>query len=125
MKLEFLPDGSPDCPLIRLYSFVHPEVLRLREIANKLATGEMREIALHDEAGLEPINSCQLSLRLGKRDQCIVQNGPQSFDCILPEEGWLDMSSLLEPFCENPATGFQWLVDKGPISLLISNNGTW
>ena len=125
MKLEFLSEGSPDCPLIRLYSFNRPEVLRLREIADQLSHGKLHQIALHEERSVEPVRGCQLYLRLGSRDDGIVQNAPQSFQCIMSEEGWLDVSFLLEPFCETDTSGFQWLVDKGPISLLISANGTW
>ena len=125
MKLEFLPDGSPDCPLIRLYSFSRAETLRLKQIADQLSSGTLRQVALHEEAGVEPINRIQLFLEVGNRDQGIVQNTPESFNCILSVRGWLEVSFLLQPFCQSETNGFQWLVDKGPISLLISKKGTW
>ena len=125
MKLEFLSEGSPDCPLIRLYSFTRPEAQRLKEIASQLSTGELREIALHGEPGVEPVSDCHLLLRLGKRDQGIIQLAPLRFECALSDEGWLNVSFLLEPFCGTDRTGFQWLVDESPISLLISDKGTW
>jgi len=88
MKLEFLPEGCPDCPLLRLYSFTRPEVLRLKEIADQLSTGKLEEIALHEELDVEPVTGCQLYLRLGTRDDGIVQNAPQSCQCIISEKGW-------------------------------------
>ena len=125
MKLEYLSEGSPDSPLIRLYSFTLREVLRLKERVDNLSTGELSEIALHKEPGVEPIDGCEFQLKLGDRDRGIVQITPVHFECALSNEGWIDVSCLLEPFCEPDATGFQWLVDKGPISLLISVKGTW
>lgn len=32
MKLEYLHNGSADCPLIRLYEFTTGEVMKLKEI---------------------------------------------------------------------------------------------
>ena len=125
MKLEYLSEGSPDCPLIRLYSFKLPEVFRLKQCVDELSTGKSRETALHKEPGIEPIVGCEVYLKLGKRDQGIVQIAPMHFECVLSNEGWIDVSCLLEPFCQADTDGFQWLVDKGPISLLISIKGTW
>jgi hypothetical protein len=125
MNLEFLAEGSPDCPLIRLYSFTRAEVLRLREIADQLTAERIQVIALHDEPGIKAIDGCHLELRLGKRDEDIVQPALLQFECILSDEGWLDVSGLLQPFCETNTKGFQWLVWKGPISLLLSVDGKW
>ena len=125
MKLEFLSEGSPDCPLIPLSSFTRRAALRLKQIVCQLSTGKLQEISLHDEAGIEPVHDCQLILRLSKHDKGITETGPLRFDCVLSDEGWLDVSTLLEPFCEADTNCFQWLVEKGPISLLISVKGTW
>ena len=125
MKLEFLAEGSPDCPLIRLYSFTRAEVLRLREIVDQLVAERIQVIALHDELGIKAIGGCHLELRLGKRDEGVVQPAPLQLECILSDEGWLDVSELMQPFCETNANGFQWLVRKGPISLLLSVDGKW
>lgn len=125
MKLEFLSEGSPDCPLIRLYSFTRSEVLHLKYIADQLSTGKLQEIALHNEPGIESVDDCRVSLRLDKCDTGITQAAPRRFVCTLSDEGWLDVSTFLKPFCETDTTGFQWLVDEGPISLLISVKGTW
>jgi hypothetical protein len=76
MKIEFLSGGSPDCPLIRLYSFTRPEALRLKQITGQLSTGELREIALHGEPGLP-----------WKRDQGIIQLAPLRFECTRSDEG--------------------------------------
>ena len=42
MKLEFLANGSPDCPLIRIYEFNSKEAYKLRRIALQLAKAGVR-----------------------------------------------------------------------------------
>ena len=79
MKLEYLSEGSPDCPLIRLYSFALSEVLHLRQRADELSTGKLREFALHKEPGIEPIHGYELLMKLGKRDK----GSSKSLLCIL------------------------------------------
>jgi len=125
MKLEFLAEGAPDCPLIRIYSFTRAEALRLKEIADQLADSRTLEVALHDESFVEPIDACCLTLRREKRDQGVFQFAPLRFNCVLSDKGWLNFSGLLQPFCETDANGFQWLSEQGPISFLMSVNGTW
>jgi hypothetical protein len=125
MKIEFLPSGSPDCPLIRLYGFDRTEATRLREIVNRLASGSQEAISLHEEIGVEPLGGCKLDLRLGGQDLGIVQNAPLSFQCILTADRWSDMACLLQPFCETEGSIFQWLNEDGKISLLLSRDGKW
>ena len=42
MKLEYLAEGSRDCPLFRLYEFNQAEARTLRNLAKSLATGELK-----------------------------------------------------------------------------------
>jgi hypothetical protein len=125
MKIEFLPDGSPDCPLIRLYAFDRAEAVRLREIANTLASGSQQAISLHEEPGMEPIGGCQLDLCLGRQDSGIVRKAPLKFACVLTADGWRDVAFLVQPFCETQSGGFQWLNEVGEMSLLLSRDGNW
>jgi len=48
MRLEYLPDGSPDCPLIRLYDFDHHTVIVFRRLVTELRNGSRRELLVHD-----------------------------------------------------------------------------
>ncbi len=126
MKLQFLPDGSPDCPLIRLYDFEAAAALRLKELFDCLAVGSRTSISLHEQNGIEPVDGCQLNLRVGKRDTGIVPKGPFTFECDLTPEGWADVALLIEPFCEAAkANTYQWLNEDGQIALLLSPAGTW
>lgn len=125
MKLEFLSEVSPDCPLIPLSSFTRRAALRLKQIVCQLSTGKLQEISLHDEAGIEPVHDCQLILRLSKHDKGITETGPLRFDCVLSDEGWLDVSTLLEPFCAATRNAFNGSLKKDPFPFLISVKGTW
>src|SRR5690348_12401182 len=111
MKLEYLSDGSPGCLLIHLYAFDRTQAVRLREIANTIASGSQPVISLHEEPGMEPIGDCQLDLCLGRQDSGIVQKAPLKFECVLTSDGWYDVAFLLTPFCETETSGFQWLND--------------
>ena len=127
MKLEFLSEGSHDCPLIRLYDFDATGAARLREAFRSLADGSSRAIDLHEEWWIEPLEGCRLTLRVGARDLGVVQRLPMAFDCVLGKEGWLEMADKSGPFCQGPLREeeCQWLNQDGEISLLLSPRGTW
>ena len=127
MKLEFLESGSPDCPLIRLYDFDNPAALWLTASIRALAGGPTQHIPLHDQSGINPVQGCQLDLRLGSHNGGIVQTSPNAFECVLTSEGWAKVADLIEPFCrtEDGKEQYQWLNEDGPISLLLSQTGRW
>ena len=127
MKLEFLESGSPDCHLIRLYSFDSPAALRLMVLFRALADGSQQTIRLHDQFGVDPVEGCRLDLRLGNRDRGIEQTRPMAFECVLTSEGWAELAELTEPFCElgDIDSQYQWLNEDGKVSLLLSPTGQW
>jgi hypothetical protein len=125
MRLEFLPDGSDDCPLIRLYDFDCTGVARLLAALSALASHERESSAVHDLPGVESISECRLFLRTGARDRGVVQlPGPASFECDLTPEGWDNVAGLAEPFL-NGNGGYQWLVTSGDAKWLLSTDGHW
>ena len=127
MRLEYLPDGAPDCPLIRLYDFDRRAVATLRNLVAELADGSRSEILVHELPSIEPLNGCQLALELGKRDLGVIPGQrPNSFRCVLTDSTWEGVAELIEPFCESQQiAGFQWLSHDGRISLLLSTDGQW
>ena len=126
MKLEFLAEGSTDCPLLRLYDFDPVGATRLREAFRSLHNGSRQMIPLHEEWWIEPMENCHLDLRLGARDLGIVQRLPLKFDCVLTAEAWIEMVEKIGPFCiHHDSDGFQWLNRNGEVSLLLSPTGTW
>jgi hypothetical protein len=127
MKLEFLASGAPDLHLIRLFDFRMSEALRLREVFNRLATGSLMGTSLEEEVEIEAIGGCQLDLRVGRRDCGVLQTSPLGFECVLTADRWSDAAYLMDPFCESEKPGgtYQWLNEDGPISLLLSPDGSW
>jgi len=126
MKLEYLHDGAPECPLIRLYQFTSVEAVKLKEIFESLASGSLINFFLHEQAFIEPIGRCHLDLSLAKSNVGILQTASGAFTCDLTQEAWANLAFLTEPFCEKlePNT-YQWLNEDGPVSLLLSHCGTW
>lgn len=125
MKLEYLADGSRDCPLIRLYEFNQSEAIQLRQLVRSLVMGDRQSVQLQNEAWAEPLGGCCLCLRRGGSDQGVRQVGTLNFECVLNSDGWSNVEGLLDPFCDSNTTGFQWLTHEGRVSLLISQNGHW
>jgi len=126
MKIEYLEDGSPDCPLIRLYEFIPEEAIRLRESFLSLASGKQDTIELHNAPGMQSMRGCCLTLRLGQRDVGLVRTGPTSFKCVLTASAWSNLAGLTEPFQAAEMDGhYQWLSEHGKANLLLSPLGDW
>src|SRR6476660_9622597 len=125
MNLEYLADGSRDCPLIRLHGFNPAEARSLRNLVRSLATGESHSVALHDEMWVESVGRCRLTLRRSTRNQGVHEADPMNFECALTSGGWSNVEGLLKPFCDSHTAGFQWLTREGSVSFLISQSGQW
>ena len=125
MKFEFLEAGSADCPLIRIYGGDAELHARLKNVFEQLAEGAIDEACLTDLPGAEPVDSCVLIARIGKRDQGVVRRKGNTFEWVLTRSTWDNVSGLIEPFCVAECGGFQWL-DQVPASdarVLISAFG--
>jgi hypothetical protein len=122
MRLEYVSEGSPDCPLIRLCELDPAAVERLRDLVKGLATGARESVVVHELPGLDAIDGCKLTFRIG-HDRGVCQNLSGAFECILSATWWDNMEGLLEPFCRSDSRGSQWLTNVGEIALLISHDG--
>jgi hypothetical protein len=125
MKLEFLPDGSDDCPLVRLYDFSAVEVVSLVTAISGLADGTTTTCLVHELMGVEPVSACRLLLRVWSLDLGMVRlPGPAAFGCVLTPDTWLNVVGLVEPFVAG-GSGFQWLSTGGDARWLLSGDGRW
>jgi hypothetical protein len=125
MRLEYLPDGSPDCPLIRLFDFTPAEAARLGTAVTDLAAGRVEQVAVHDLLGVVPLGGCKLVLRRRSWDQALVRVGPCAFECGFTAGAWDNVAGLVEPFAAGNS-GFQWLAGiPGEAALLLSVGGGW
>ena len=125
MKLDYLKDGSDDCPLVRLYEFRSEEIRLLRQSFESLASGTAEHVALDDVMPVESAEGTRLTFSRATRDRGVVPSGDRSFDVVLTPDGWQRCIGLLEPFCQ-PSWGYQWLCDNvGRIRSLFSHDGSW
>jgi hypothetical protein len=125
MKLEYIPEGCVDCPLIRLYEFDRNEAVAFKSLIEQLRNGR-QQVALHQEPFVQPIDNCRLTLRHSTNDLGILFDGSE-FECSLTSESWDDLVIWVEPFCNADRGSYQWLPTRGrgKINLLFSRNGQW
>jgi len=126
MKLEYLSDGSPDCPLIRLYDFTLAEAEQLHAAVAELASGSCQQVEIHRLPGIESIGGCRLTFRVSRHDGAIVQmESIAAFECRFTMDTWDNVAGLIEPFAQN-GDGFQWLAGvPGEANLILSVSGQW
>jgi hypothetical protein len=126
VKLEYLADGSPDCPLIRLYDFTPAEAMALRKAVAELASQQRDRLELQSLPWVDSICGCRLTLKVESWDQAVVcKTRPPDFECGLTAGTWDNVAALIEPFAARGG-GFQWLTGA-PVkcSLLLSCSGQW
>jgi hypothetical protein len=119
MKLSFVPDGSPDSPLLIVSHPSKEDLAALREAARDLGSGRRDQAVV----GAASDSEVSLVLRVTERDIGIRMT-PPSFECLLRRWRWSNIEGLIEPFLSG-TSGFQWLDDSGEVSLLLSPGGTW
>ncbi len=125
MKLEYLADGAPDCPLIRLYDFAAAEAAQLAATVGGLASGSVDRVETHRLPFVEPIDGCQLTLVRRSWDQAAIRVGMSAFECGFTADTWGNVAGLIEPFAKG-ADGFQWLGGSpGEAVVLFSASGGW
>jgi len=127
MKLDFIPDGDDGRPLVRIWGFIPAEASRLHEAVIRLAGGQAESVEVHSLAGMEPIDGCQLTLKVGKEDRGVyAMIGENSYECLLRRHKWEQVADMIRPFCGEAKPGeYDWLDESADISLLLSMSGEW
>lgn len=127
MKIEYLPTGSHDCPLIRIYDFSPVELSVLLQTFAALASGMLATADLTALPGAESVGGCRLvavAARAG-RGVIAVKDKPGTFEWIGTPSYWDDLVAWVEPFLAPGQGGYQWLDAAGPIQVLLSRTGEW
>ena len=125
MKLEYLHDGSPHCPLIRLYDFTRSEAAMLVKAIHSLTTGDNETVAISELPGVIALAGLSLKFKNGNQGHGTSGTFP-NFTYELTKDRWMAVESLVEPFSLNDMQAcYQWLEDQGEISLLLSPKGLW
>jgi hypothetical protein len=126
MLLEYLPDGSPNGPLLRLYEFTPGEARQLHDRVAALAAGLSDRVDLHLLQWIKPIGDCRLTFFVRDWDQDVLRKaGPAEFECTFTPSTWDNVAGLIAPFAAG-AQGYQWLGGAaGEAHLLLSVDGRW
>jgi len=123
ITLEYLPDGSANCPLVRLYNYERSDVESLRSLCLALAAGRLREIALEKQAWVIANRDCSFVLRASQFDRGVrAPLAGAHFVMEYSSEGWLEIADKLTPFVDGSG-GFQWLTNEGEVNVLLSVDG--
>lgn len=128
MHLEFIPDGSPDCPLIILSWSVPEEAERLRDALRGLASSSETTAALHSLPFIKPVEGCELSAHVAEEDvgARLLENSSNRFAWSLTPQSWQHVIDLLHPMAlPDCRSGYQWLDEAGEIEVLISTRRSW
>jgi len=137
MRVEYLHEGSPNCPLLRFYGNNLLDFSTLGRCFKELGSGTLQHVGIHDLPGFEAIGRCTLTARVGQKNKGVSQVGPgQDFEWVLTREGWETVGELTEPFLElRKVHMHQWFAGKDAkfgledsrISILLSNSeaGQW
>ncbi|HEX6885239.1 MAG TPA: hypothetical protein VF530_17830 [Planctomycetota bacterium] len=121
MRVEFIPEGSPHCPLLCLRDFDPGQVRALRELLRELVAGARPSVRVEEHLELA---GARMHFVSGDRDVGL-EAAREGFRLVLTPLSWHNVEGLLEPFEAPHVDGYQWLDESGWIRLLISRDGSW
>jgi hypothetical protein len=137
MELEFLKEGSPDCPLIRIYGIDQAEFSSFHGAVQQLTDAAGKKCSVQEIPGFHAVDDCALTMISVSSNAGVRQIGKAlRFEWALTPAKWSIVAGLVEPFAFDLMVGtHQWLsgkeahfgLDLGTISLLVagSADGRW
>jgi hypothetical protein len=139
MRLEYLEDGSPDCPLIRIYGCDQGAMVTLHEAICDLAAGTTSKVEVVKLPGLRAVRGCTLALIPASRfrpEGIRQRSDTLDFEWALPIPTWEIVAGLIEPFLKRSEhRHHQWLygeeaippLNHGEVAVLLSEHedGRW
>ena len=137
MNLDFLEEGSPDCPLIRIYGTDHDDHRRLIRAIAALAAGTVERLPIQELPGFGADPNFELILSIAANDEGVSRHGQSlHFIWALTSAKWHIVEGLARPLADCESAGaYQWLagpearygLDVGSASVLLSNthDGHW
>jgi hypothetical protein len=130
--VDFLAEGSPDCPLLRIFGTDQEALHTLHRLFQDLGNGLRSRVDIHQLEGF----TCQAQVQL----TCLVKEmgsvvekaiGSSNFAWSASQLEWMAISDLVQPLFGVEGKGrFQWLVVpdvQGSIGVLLSvtETGEW
>jgi hypothetical protein len=106
VQIDFLEEGSEDCPLIRLYGVEPGQFATLHATILRLATGAREECSLHEVPGLCALSGSRLKLISSSADEGVRRIGQDlDFEWRLRQAQWFSVAGLVEFFAQGGISG--------------------
>ena len=124
MILDFLPDRSNDCPILRIYDFDLVEAEAFVSEIEKMANGVFDSLPIHHLPFVDAIDGCLLTAMIGVRAEGVDMVTPlpdaNSFAWIGSRDEWRHIIDLILPL-EGLMTPnhYQWLTDDFGVQILL------
>lgn len=128
IRIEFIPDGSDDAPLLLIWGYDIQATRELFHAIRAMRDGREKEIAIHKLPQFEGVGGVDVFAQMSEPGTGVVQRQAEAvFDWRLSDEKWQRVEDLLAPFCNRYAAPgpFQWLDDCGRISVIFSTGRGW
>jgi hypothetical protein len=126
MELDYIENvNGLDENVVRLYNFDMAESIKFRALIKDVIIDKKKRLDLSEVDFITPRN-CNLLFGLFNSDEGILTKDNETFFCVLTMESYVNMITLLEPFCKKESRGFQYLYDvDSPTDLLFSPTASW
>ena len=126
MRLDYINNTNEyGDDMVRLYDFNQEESIKFRQFVQDFMDSGEDQINLAEADFIEARN-CTLILCISEEDEGIVSIDGKNFSCNLTRNAYLQMITLLEPFCKRETSGYQFLYDiDSPTDFLFSPAGSW
>ena len=125
MKLDFLPDGAEECPLLRFPDWAEGEVAALREAAEQLGSGAVTTIAVDCLAFVEALDGIRFDWIVDPCDRGVrLPAASRHFVMKLPAGDWRWVAEVIRPF-EKGGSRWNWLLPISEVQVLLTSDGGW
>jgi hypothetical protein len=126
MELDYIENvNGLDENVVRLYNFDMAESIKFRALIKDVIIDKKKRLDLSEVDFITPRN-CNLLFGLFNSDEGILTKDNETFFCALTMESYVNMITLLEPFCKKESRGFQYFYDvDSPTDLLFSPTASW
>lgn len=113
MKVEFVPDGSPECPLLRIYDYNDAQINAMRWVVAGLSTATDIS-SVSEKFEVDEVGMLSFSMRLGLGNGAFFDKG--HVEWTGDQEYWLEIAALMDEMLvvSQSRNRYQWL--SGPMA---------
>ena len=126
MELDYIENvNGLDENVVRLYNFDKAEAIKFKALIKDVIIDKKKRLDVSEVDFITPRN-CNLLFGLFNSDEGILTKDNETFFCVLTMESYVNMITLIEPFCQKESRGYQYLYDVDcPTDLLFSPTASW